>query len=223
MRKPRVLVVDDESLVLNMLGDFLKMRGYEVLSKADPPAACCLQGRSGPCTYFDPCADVILTDFKMPGLNGVELLERQRRKGCPIDSRNKAVISAYIDEINRKKLQELRCFLLKKPFALSSLSDWLMSCEERMDLLRPLATRRREERFGSFREIIFRLADRDEPVTGIALNISRSGFCLRAPFQLQREDSVQVDAGHFSTCTRASVRWVKPESDGTFLAGLLCC
>lgn len=222
MRKPRVLIVDDESLVLNMLGDFFRMRGYEVMSKADPRAVCCLRGQQGVCTHFDPCADVLLADFKMPGLNGVELLEGQREKGCPIDIRSKAVISAYLDEIGRRKLDDLGCLFLKKPFALATLSEWLASCEERMDLLKPLATRRREERFDSFREILFRVQDRDEPIAGIALNISRSGFCMRAPLPLKREDSVLVDAGHFSTCKRASVRWVKSESDGSFLAGLVC-
>jgi len=224
MRKPRVVVFDDESFILSMLRDFFQMRGYEVLSYSDPTMICPLPGSgSDVCRHFEACADIMLTDFNMPGLNGVELFEHQKNRGCPLNSRNKAVMSGYIDSVHRRKIDDHGFHFMQKPFTIFKLSDWLAACEQRMDLSRPLATRRREERFDSFREIVFRTPASTDVLTGVAVNISRSGFCLKVPHALKRDETVQIDAGHFSTCTQASVRWVKREGNGSYLAGMLCC
>ncbi|MDH4161165.1 MAG: response regulator [Nitrospirota bacterium] len=224
MRKPRVVIFDDESLILGMLRDYFNMRGYEVLSYAEPTNVCPLYGKDGDvCSYFDPCADVILTDFNMPGLNGVELLEHQHRKGCPLDNRNKAVMSGLLEDQFRRRIEERGYQFLQKPFTIFKLSEWLSQCEQRMDLGRQLATRRQEERFDSFREVTFRVPTQDRTFTGVAVNISRSGLCLKVPMPLQREETLHIDAGHFSTCRQASVRWVQPADNGSYLAGLHCC
>ncbi len=223
MRKPRVVIFDDEVFILNMLVDFFRMRGYEVLSYADPAVLCPLLGMEGEtCRYGRPCADLMITDFSMPGVNGVELLEHQRRKGCSMDSRNKAVISGYIDERSRRQVQDLGCAFFQKPFTLFSLAEWIDACERRMDLRRPLASRRQEERFESSREITFRMSRHGEIMTGITVNISPSGFCLKLPGPLRTEDTISIHAGHFSTCREASVRWVRKVDESSFLAGLHC-
>jgi hypothetical protein len=71
-------------------------------------------------------------------MNGIALLKYQSDKGCPIDVRNKAVISAYIHDENEKIIEELCCSSFNKPFRLAELSVWLDVCEKRMDLSQPL-------------------------------------------------------------------------------------
>ena len=225
MRKPRAVIFDDEVFILNMLRDFFLMRGYEVLSYRDPTALCPLSGSQGDaCAYETPCADIMITDFSMPGVNGVELFERQLRKGCRQEARTKAVISGFIDDRSLAIVRAMGSLFFSKPFTLFALSEWVSACEQRMDLSRPLATRRKEERFDSYREVTFRVPRTDQPLTGVAVNVSPSGLCLKAPASLlRREDTISIDAGHFAACTRASVRWVRRIDGSSCLAGLSCC
>lgn len=223
MRKPRVIIFDDEIFVLGMLKDFFRMRGYEVLSYDNPTSICPIYGDDGDvCRNEHPCSDIMITDFNMPGVNGVELLEFQARKGCRLDIRNKSVISGYIDDANMRRVYELGCNFLHKPFTLYALTEWLSECEKRLDLEAPLATRRREERFESHREVSFRVSSTDQLCTGIAVNMSTSGLCLRVPAPLRREDTIDLHAGNFHCCQQASVRWVQQTGAGDYIAGLHC-
>jgi response regulator RpfG family c-di-GMP phosphodiesterase len=64
----RVLVVDDEETIREMLAEFLELEGYEVSTAADGLAA--LDVIAG--THFD----LVLTDLKMPRMGGISLLEQ---------------------------------------------------------------------------------------------------------------------------------------------------
>ncbi|MFO0692144.1 MAG: sigma-54 dependent transcriptional regulator [Polyangiales bacterium] len=66
----RILVVDDEANAREALAELLSDEGYETAMASDGlKALAALQS-------FDP--DVVLTDLKMPGLDGIGLLERGR-------------------------------------------------------------------------------------------------------------------------------------------------
>ncbi len=65
---PRVLVVDDEKVIREILSDFLTMEGYVVRAVEDGDAALReLERRS---------YNLVISDLKMPGMGGLELLER---------------------------------------------------------------------------------------------------------------------------------------------------
>lgn len=68
----RVLVVDDEANARSALAELLEGAGHMVSTAAD--------GRSGliQLEQFDP--DVVLTDLKMPGIDGLGLIEQGRRR-----------------------------------------------------------------------------------------------------------------------------------------------
>jgi CheY-like chemotaxis protein len=68
----RVLVVDDESAVLQTSALVLKERGFEVISASDGFEALVELRRSTP--------DVIISDLKMPNMSGFELLSVVRRR-----------------------------------------------------------------------------------------------------------------------------------------------
>lgn len=71
--KPRVLVVDDESVILDILQDFLQFEGFNVTTAGD--------GEHAVKALNDQIFDVVLTDLKMPGMGGLELLRRVAEQG----------------------------------------------------------------------------------------------------------------------------------------------
>ncbi len=66
--RPRVLIVDDEKFIRDILADFLGMEGYVVRTAEDGTAA--LQELS------QARYDLIISDLKMPRMGGIELLEQ---------------------------------------------------------------------------------------------------------------------------------------------------
>ena len=68
--KPRVLIVDDDDAVLRAHARILAAKGYTVSSAASGAAA--MQAMQ------DDAFEVILSDVDMPGMNGIQLLERVR-------------------------------------------------------------------------------------------------------------------------------------------------
>jgi response regulator RpfG family c-di-GMP phosphodiesterase len=64
--RPRVLIVDDEKFIRDILADFLGMEGYVVRTAEDGAAAL---NELGHARY-----DMIISDLKMPRMGGIELL-----------------------------------------------------------------------------------------------------------------------------------------------------
>lgn len=222
-RKPRAIIFDDDSSIRDVLTRFFVMRKFEVLAFGDPAPVCAVGGKGvDMCQDSNACCDILITDINMPGADGVELLEQQELKGCRLDRRNKAVITGYPDEQNRRRVQSLGCSFFKKPFTLSVLSEWLAGCEQRLDLNRPLSTRRREDRFENCRAITFVDAAGDDPKNGVALNVSPAGLCLKVSTPLRREQTIRVQGSHFPSTREASVRWVRQIEKDAFLVGLHC-
>ncbi|MBF0943794.1 MAG: response regulator transcription factor [Actinomyces sp.] len=68
----RVLVVDDESVLAELLGSALRHQGWETQTAANGWEAL------DKADTFDP--DVVVLDIQMPGLDGMETLERLRKR-----------------------------------------------------------------------------------------------------------------------------------------------
>jgi response regulator RpfG family c-di-GMP phosphodiesterase len=66
--RPRVLIVDDEKFIRDILADFLGMEGY-IVRTAEDGAAALSELHAG--RY-----DLIISDLKMPRMGGIELLEQ---------------------------------------------------------------------------------------------------------------------------------------------------
>ncbi len=109
----RILVVDDELFVRELLLEFLSSEGYEV-SLADSGEKAVKLMQSEP-------ADVVLVDLKMPGIDGIETL-RQIKKTAP--NTLSIVMTGYptIDS----SIEALRCGAydyVVKPFKLNDLKS----------------------------------------------------------------------------------------------------
>ncbi len=72
MSQPRILIVDDDPLVADSLGVFLKSRGYHVEVQTDAHRAV-RELKSG------TSVDLLLTDVNMPGMDGFALLREARK------------------------------------------------------------------------------------------------------------------------------------------------
>lgn len=66
----RILIVDDEQPVLDVLGEYFATQGYTVETVANGPDALATVRRARP--------DLVLLDVRMPGMDGVEVLRRLR-------------------------------------------------------------------------------------------------------------------------------------------------
>ncbi len=73
-RPTRVLVVDDDPVILELLRINFEIEGYEVLPASD--------GEQGLAKARDEDPDVVLCDIMMPRLDGIELLTRLRDDPC---------------------------------------------------------------------------------------------------------------------------------------------
>lgn len=72
MAKQKILVVDDEPSILNLVSAYLRPEGYEVYTAADGPSA--LKAARA----YKP--DMVVLDIMLPGMDGIEVLSHLRRE-----------------------------------------------------------------------------------------------------------------------------------------------
>jgi DNA-binding NtrC family response regulator len=73
----KILVVDDEEGARELFNTILTDEGYEVtLANDGRDALSCMQGNS---------FDLVVTDIKMPGMDGLQLLQELRKAGSQAD------------------------------------------------------------------------------------------------------------------------------------------
>jgi response regulator RpfG family c-di-GMP phosphodiesterase len=73
---PRILVVDDEKVIRDILADFLKEEGYAVTTVEDGAAAVEELHRS---SY-----NLVISDLKMPKMGGLELVQKITEESLPV-------------------------------------------------------------------------------------------------------------------------------------------
>ena len=109
MTGKRVLVVDDEIHIIHVVAIKLRNNGYEVISADNGAEAFELACEEKP--------DIIVTDFQMPVMSGLELVEKLRQRD---DTKDIPVImltarSFAISKEQQEDLQISSC--LSKPFS----------------------------------------------------------------------------------------------------------
>ena len=115
----RVLVVDDEPSMRQLLEEALSSEGYEVYLCRDGVEAWELL--QSPSNRFE----VLVTDQTMPHLTGLELIEKIRERGDDIPV---VLCTGYSDRVNEEVLQALNiAHYLRKPLRLEALRSLLSS------------------------------------------------------------------------------------------------
>lgn len=130
-RSLRIFVFDDDPSITRLFDLVLSAKGHSVHTFHDP-SFCKVYQDQHQCLQDFPCADVIITDIMMPKMNGIELLRRQRDRGCSLPSANKALMSAKIDAEQKEAVKELGCHFIRKPFRLADVNEWIEGCIDRI-------------------------------------------------------------------------------------------
>ncbi|HEX6302647.1 MAG TPA: response regulator transcription factor [Anaerolineales bacterium] len=72
MPKHKILVIDDEQSILNLVSAYLRPEGYEVYTATDGPSGLKAARACRP--------DLVVLDIMLPGMDGIEVLSRLRRE-----------------------------------------------------------------------------------------------------------------------------------------------
>ena len=100
----KVLVIEDEPLIRDIFAQFLELLGHEADVAADG-----LEGLA----RFDPLVhEIVLTDFVMPGLTGLEVAEAIRARGhtTPV-----VMISGSANPRDERRAAQAGLRFLRKP------------------------------------------------------------------------------------------------------------
>jgi DNA-binding NtrC family response regulator len=124
-KRPGILVVDDDEGIRENIVDLLSSEEYRVLSAGDAAEALRVMKSEK--------IDLLLTDFQMPGANGVELIEAARRTDGDISA---ILMTAYLyvyEQLDEERKQGIT--LLRKPFDAQDVLDLV---KEELRRKRPL-------------------------------------------------------------------------------------
>ena len=115
----RVIIVEDQKATAWALAESLTEEGYETLTAGSSEEALDLE--------LERC-DVLITDLRLPGMNGIELMSRikKTRKALP-----SILITAYSSPdvlASAKKAGAIRCF--SKPFNVEDIKECLKKALE---------------------------------------------------------------------------------------------
>jgi signal transduction histidine kinase len=106
----RVLVVEDDGEVRSMLVESLKVLGYQVTEAAD--------GRAGLARLTDDNPDLLMVDFAMPGMNGIDVIAEARKLAVDLP----VILATGYADVDISRLAVKRCTILRKPFQLDELA-----------------------------------------------------------------------------------------------------
>ena len=109
----RILILDDERIVCDRLKPALEKLGYQVEALTDSAAAVERLSKAR--------VDVLVTDLKMPGVGGIDVLRfvRDQRMATKV-----VVISGFATAETAKEAMDLGAVaFLPKPFKMSQLRD----------------------------------------------------------------------------------------------------
>jgi DNA-binding NtrC family response regulator len=106
----RILVIDDEESIRDLLKDYLETRGYEVTTTGD--------GESGLTMLKEEKFDLYLLDLMMPGISGLDVLKAAREEKISVPS---IVITAFASVQTAVEAMQSGAFdYITKPFDLKN-------------------------------------------------------------------------------------------------------
>ena len=106
----RVLVVEDDSEVRAMLVESLRMLGYTVTEAPD--------GQAGLNRLEHDKPDLLMVDFAMPGMNGIDVIAEARKLRADLP----VILATGYADVDISGLAVKRCTILRKPFQLDDLA-----------------------------------------------------------------------------------------------------
>jgi PAS domain S-box-containing protein len=124
----KILLIDDEADILRVLSRSLKADGYEVLTATD--------GEEGLVLFDKEKPDIVLTDVKMPGMDGIEVLRAIRQRS---DESEVIIVTGHGDiDTAIEALQFGASDFINKPVRDKALAVSLQRALERLEVKRQL-------------------------------------------------------------------------------------
>jgi PAS domain S-box-containing protein len=105
----RVLIVDDETEIAELIGEMLGGAGYEVMTAESGAVALAMLAEAR--------FDAIVSDLHMPDIDGAQLWREVRAQYPALARRMLFVTGDTLSPIARQFLEEARCDSLNKPFS----------------------------------------------------------------------------------------------------------
>jgi len=118
-KPPTVLIVDDEAGLRRVLERFLERHGYRVLSTGTAEAAYEVLAAE--------TADALLLDIHLPTMSGLALYLAIIHRWPRLDGRIAIMTGDAEAEEVRTWLAHHRCVVIRKPFHLQHVVDWVSS------------------------------------------------------------------------------------------------
>jgi DNA-binding response OmpR family regulator len=123
MEQVRVLIVDDELFVGELLKEYLSIKGYEALAVSNGEDAMSVS------VQFQP--HIVILDIRMPGMSGMEVLKNIKAKS---KATGVIMLSAYGDTETVDEAFQLGAnHYLQKPMNLNHLVETLILLHPRQD------------------------------------------------------------------------------------------
>ncbi|MCK4754193.1 MAG: sigma-54-dependent Fis family transcriptional regulator, partial [Calditrichia bacterium] len=125
MSEFRILLIDDEPAQITSIKSFLKRRDYVILTASS--------GQEGLSFINDGNVDLVFTDFRMPEMNGLEVVQKIKKINPEIPV---VVITAFSDtEVAVKVMKEGAFDYLSKPVDLEELELLVRKAKEHRYLI----------------------------------------------------------------------------------------
>ncbi len=199
----RVLVVDDEENLRHMLQILLRREGYEAVGAASVDAAL---GELDAGPY-----DIILTDLRMPGRGGLELVDEVRRRNLDTTV---VVMTAYGSrEVAIEAMKRGAYDYLSKPFEADEVVLLLRKAEERERLSRENRQLRTQLKSGG-----------REPETGLGEMVARSApmnelfRTIRKIAEYKTTALVEGESGTGKELVARALHRLSPRASAPFIA-----
>ena len=130
--KLRITVIDDEECIRDTFKWHLEAQGHEVYTASEPMLCDIYQGNC--CSSESACTDVLLIDYNMPRMNGLEFIELISQRGCKGDPSTKVIISGNTTAIDMERVSQLGCQVVQKPFSFAALDKIILQIIETIKL-----------------------------------------------------------------------------------------
>ncbi len=126
----KVLIIDDERSIRNTMKEILEFEGHEISVAAD--------GKEGVEAALHNSFDVIFCDIKMPGMDGIEVLQTLKAEGCEAEV---IMISGHGDIKTAVKCIRLGAYdFIQKPLDLNRILITLKNATDKTALVKETKT-----------------------------------------------------------------------------------
>lgn len=216
----KILVIDDDLLVVKSIERYLRSRGYTIETAQSGKEAL---GRIEKLNF-----DLIISDIRMPEMDGIETLKRIRESGLRYnkESTPAIIITGYAggDEVYRKagELGIVEC--IYKPFELEEFIDVIRKTLElpprykrtqpRIEVAFPVDVRARDSQSNNITKLSGKTVDLSENGIGLILDSLLPTFS-------EVDISINISPRYMPFQIEALIVWSKPVfKDGYFRCGL---